>query len=451
MWIPAIVVSYPGLSTGDTLDELSQFFHRNTSWSIESINLLNEDVYINKHHSVFHTVIMGLIYKLGRNLLSFTFGAFMYTFLQVIVLLIVFAFMIKYMKRIKINNLIIILSILFVGLNPTIVTYSICAIKDTPSAIVNVLYVIFLLQVVRNFDSIFNSKLRMFVFLMVILLVLLLRNNGIYTFLLSFPCLFFVYKQKWKKILLMLLVPIMIYGIYDKVILPSYDVSDGSIREVLSIPVMQLARVINHKPDVFSDKDIEIIDKIFDFDTMNVVYDPNCSDDVKNLYNKDATFEDIKDFFGVWFKYLKKYPLIYVDSIFNSTYGYFFPEMSQDELYLYNYKFFDTSYFDIESLSAFKHVRDLLNKLISIYYRLPFFINKVAYYDWFLIFSFGYIVSKKKYKYLIPMMPLCAVLLMCLASPLNGSFRYILPIVFSAPIIASIDYLVYKECRENNK
>ena len=33
-----------------------------------------------------------------------------------------------------------------------------------------------------------------------------------------------------------------IFGIYDKVILPYYDVTDGSIKEVLTIPFMQVAK-----------------------------------------------------------------------------------------------------------------------------------------------------------------------------------------------------------------
>ena len=98
MWLPFIIFVYPGMSTGDTFDELSQFFHYKT-WSLESINLLNEDVYINKHHSVFHTVILGSIFKIGRDLVSFKFGAFMYTMLQVFVLLMIFSFMIYYMKK----------------------------------------------------------------------------------------------------------------------------------------------------------------------------------------------------------------------------------------------------------------------------------------------------------------------------------------------------------------
>lgn len=99
----------------------------------------------------------------------------------------------------------------------------------------------------------------------------------------------------------------------------------------------------------------------------------------------------------------------------------------------------------MKAIDTFDKERTIYNKLISIYSKMPLALNKVAYFDWILILSCIYIIKNKKYKYLIPLTPLLAVLLTCLASPVNGSFRYILPIMFSLPIILSIDYLVYKE------
>ena len=446
MWLPFIILVYPGMATGDTFDELSQFFHYDT-WSLESINLISEDMYINKHHSVFHTVLIGTIFKIGRDLVSFRFGAFICMMLQVCTLLSVFSFMIYYMKKNKINNLILFLSILFIGLNPTVMTFSLCVIKDTPSAIFTLLYVIFLLQIVRNFDSIFKNKLRMIVLLITILLVLVLRNNGIYTFVLSFPFLFLLYRKRWKKLLLMFMIPLMIFNLYDKVLLPSYNISDGSVRETLSIPVMQLARLIKYKPDVFEEEDKATINKVFNFKYMGQSYDPDISDHVKNLYNKDASKDDLNEFFGVWFKYLKKYPLVYVESLINSTYGYFYSGKSTNQLYLYGYNTSTIKFLDIKPLAVFSSVRTAITRMMQIFYKVPFFMNQVAYYDWLLIFSCVYIMIKKKWKYLIPLTPLLATLLTCLASPVNGSFRYILPIIFSTPMVICILYMVYKESK----
>ena len=433
------------MATGDTYDELSQYFHLDSSWSIESINLLSEDVYINKHHSVLHTVVMGFIYSIGNKLSSFTFGAFLYTMLQVILLIWIFVFMFKYMKKIKISNSLVLFSILFIGLSPIIITYSICAIKDTPSAIFNLLYVIFLLQIVRNFNSIFKNKIRLMFLIITILMVLMLRNNGIHTFLLSFPWLFLMYRNKWKKILITMMIPIIIFTTYNKMILPSLNVSDGSVRESLSVPIMQIARLIKYKQEVFSNEDKEIINKVLNFEQAGRYYNYEIADDVKNLYNKDTSDKELKDFLGVWFKYLKKYPFMYIDSVFSSTFGYFYPEKNMNMLFLYDYGFKGNGLLEISSNTYFAGVRSVYNKLLNIYYKMPFFINKVAYYTWFLLLSVIYIIYKKKYKYIVPLTPLLAILLSCIFSPVNGSFRYILPIIFSIPIILSIDYLVYKK------
>lgn len=449
MWLPWIIISFPGLSNGDTIDQMDQFFHQSESWTIESINLLSEDVYINKHHSVFHTVIMGLILKFGNWLFSYTLGAGIFIFLQVLLLAFIFSFMIKYMKQIKTNKLIMLWSVLFVGLNPIVICYAICAVKDTPNAIFNMLYVIFLLQIVRNFDSIYKNKWRVVGLLVTILMVLLFRNNGIYTILFSFPLLLLIYKKYFKKIIFTLIIPLVIFGLYDKVMLPSLNVSDGSPREVLSIPVMQVARLVRDKPDVFTEKDKESINAVFNFELMSVKYDPNISDDIKNQYKLDATSEDMKLFFGVWFKYLKKYPGIYIESFINSTYWYFYPYGNRDAMYLaVGWGRVDDIY-SIDCISAFSTIRVIVNKLLYLYYRLPFFLNKVAYFDWILLGSCFYIIKKKKYKYLIPLSALMAVLLSCLASPLNGSYRYILPIIYSVPVIFAIDYIVYKECKND--
>ena len=131
-----------------------------------------------------------------------------------------------------------------------------------------------------------------------------------------------------------LVIPLMIFGLYDNVLLPSLNVSDGSPKEVLSIPVMQVARVIRDKSEVFTDEDKSNINAVFNFEMMEKRYDPSISDDVKNEYKIDTTSDDMKLFFDVWFKYLKKYPNIYVESFVNSTYWYFYPYGNRDELYL---------------------------------------------------------------------------------------------------------------------
>ena len=447
-WLPYIIFYYPGASTGDTFDSLSQYFHRGESWSIKTVNLINENVYINKHHPPLFTVVLGLIFEIGKKLGSYEIGALIYTILQVCLLLIIFLYMLNYMKKNNVPLWIRILSVLFIATTPTVAAYAITAIKDTPSSIFTLLYVIFLLQIVRNYNDVFQNKMKLIYLLVTMLLVMMLRNNGIVTILLSFPLLFIIYKEKWKKILIVLLVPVILFGLYDKVLLPSLDITNGSVKEMLTIPFMQVARVVTHNKDKIPEEDQEIIEKVLSYDSMKSVYIPNLADSIKDTYKKDCTNEDLKNFFKLWFKYLKKYPTEYIESIVNSTYGYFFPEVGEEYATLaVDSRLGKDTYINIHSKDEYKDARYISQKINQILAKLPItsLFNHVAFYDWLLIFATIYVFTKKNYKYLIPLMPLHSVLLVCLASPINGSFRYIMPIVFSAPIIITIVYFSYKE------
>ncbi len=62
----------------------------------------------------------------------------------------------------------------------------------------------------------------------------------------------------------------------------------------------------------------------------------------------------------------------------------------------------------------------------------------VGFHVWILLLSTGYVFYKKQYKSLIGLIPCISVLLTCLASPVNGYWRYALPIIMSCPITIAI-------------
>lgn len=450
--LPYIVIYFPFSATGDTYDSLCQFFNLDTSWSKDMVNLINPNIYLNSHHPVFFTLLFGSVLKLGAAIHSFALGAFLYTIIQTIFSTIIFTFIIYYMKKINIPLWIRITTLLFFGLIPIISSYTILAVKDTPSALFTLLYIVFLIQIVRNYNSIFNSKIIIIYFIINMLLVMLFRNNGIITLIFSYPFLFILYKKYWKKLLIVFLIPITIYFSFNQIMYKVFDVSKGSPKEMLSIPFMQIARVVSVKgTKAFSKKDKLIIDKIIGFDDLGSRYMPNISDYVKDKYNKNTTKKDLKNFFKVWFKYLWKYPNIYIESFINSTYQYFYPNEDMEDFNLG----LDSRValkFHINNIEKYQNTRINFLYIIKILSKTPiigiFF--HVACYTWFLLISCAYIIYKKNYKYLIPLSPLLSVLLVCLASPLNGSIRYTLPIIFSLPTCIIVTYITYKESKIKN-
>ena len=364
------------------------------------------------------TLIIGNCFKIGKMLGSLTFGVFIYTIIQIILLLIIFSLMIKYMSKLNVPSYILILSILFIGLNPVIATNSVASLKDVQYAIFNLVYVIILLQIVMDKNILNNSK-KIIILIISMLLIMMFRNNGIYTIVLSFPSLFFLYKNKIKKLIIIFLIPLSIFTIYNDIILPYYKISNGSIREVLNIPFMQIARTVHYHKDDFTIK-------------------------VKNTYKKDATKYDLIEFFKVWIKYLIKHPLTYIESFISSYYGYFYP-INADNLLIYDYNFVYiedmNNYINIRKSKKNNDIKNTMNIILTTYYNSPFSLSNSAYYNWYLILTIISLLKKKRYKYIVPLLPLFITLLVCLASPVNGSIRYTLPIVFSLPIIISINYI----------
>ena len=455
-WIPLMIIYYPCVASGDTVDSLAQFFNvEDLCWSAKAINLINDNVIINKHHSVLFTMILGNVVKFGYYILSYSFGIFLFIILQVAILIAIFTFLIYYLKKIKTPTWMRVFALLFFCLSPIVSSYAIAAIKDTLGAILILFYNICLFQIIRNYDGFVKKKIFVIAFMICILLILMIKSNSMYVIITSYATLLFAFwksRKKLKKLVMILLLPLTLFLGYDKILLPSLDVTGTNIKESYSVQFMQIARLAHKNKNAISDSDKEIIDKVLDYEAISRDYTPDLSDPVKNTYRKDVTEEELDDFWKVYFKYFKKYPKVYIASFINGIYAYFFPEVGETKgIIKIDNRIGDSSKFKIVNLDKFEDARYINKALQDIFIKLPFFsfFNHVAFHDWFLILSVIYIIKKKCYKYIVPISSLIAIFLSCLISPVNGSFRYILPIVFSVPLILAIDYFAMKKGEVN--
>lgn len=284
------------------------------------------------------------------------------------------------------------------------------------------------------------------------ILITLFRNNGIHIIILSFPFLLLLGRKNLMKYLIIFIVVVLSYFTYDKVILPHFKITPGSVREMLSIPFQQTARYVIKNDDKIPEKDKKAIDKILDYDTLKKRYDPEKADDVKNKFNKDATDRDLKNYFIVWFKELKDDPKTYVEATLNNTYGYFYPVKTNWYIYVNENKTINNYGFDYH----FNDLNVLRSALIAfglVFPYIPFLglIVNIGFNTWILLFMMAYLIYRKKYKEIIYLIPSIIVLLVCFASPVNTYFRYALPNVFAMPTMLLIFLNIRKEESLNEK
>ncbi len=429
-YLPYMIAYYPAVINYDAANQIKEVMGIHTRY-MDSVVLINENVFITNFNPVIHTLLLGGLFKLGYNLGSVNFGLFLYSILQTALVIMTFSYAIYFMKKQGIKSKYLIISLLIFALVPVFPMYAMTTVKDV------IFSCLILLLVIYIYKFIINDVLKKdyFIFFVIVLFMMLFRNNGLYILLLVFPFMIIVLKDKRKSLVLIFVLSLLSYFGYNR-LLNYFEITNTSIREALSIPFQQTARLVKYREHIIEENDKKIIDVILDYDTLAERYEPDLSDNVKNKYNKYATSEDLKRYFIVWFKYLLKEPMIYVDATLNNIYGYFYPNTAQWYLYnVYNTKLEEAGFdYHFNNLNI---VRNVFVGFSNAYSRIPFLglIVNIGFTTWIYLFLlFSLIITKNK-KYIFTLLPGFVLLLTCVAGPANTYFRYILPLTFTLPIL----------------
>ena len=211
---------------------------------------------------------------------------------------------------------------------------------------------------------------------------------------------------------------------------------------MLSVPFQQTARYIVENGEKVTQEEREAIDKILTYEAIADVYNPNISDYVKNMYKHNVSKDDLKNYFKVWFQMLCKDPLCYVEATLHNTYGYYYPgqQMKIQSVYQYYIKEELNYYCEYNYIPGLQKYRDVIIAWSYVFINLPVLgmLMNPGFYTWFTIICLGYIIRKKKYALFVVMMPSIMTILVCLASPVNGLERYMLPVMVGAPVIFAL-------------
>ena len=436
-WLPYIIAFYPGILSPDPSNQIKQFFGLDTQYR-EYVIMLDESVGITNHHPVMHTLLLGGCVKLGMMLGSANFGIFIFSMIQITLLISVLACTICYMKKLNTPFWLRILTLSIYAFIPVFPFYSMSLVKDVMFSVFVMFYIILLFDLIKFSKEKYSIK-KMVILIILMLLIMLCRNNGIYLVVMSFPFLLFIDKKNRWRILGVLIIPILIFEGYNKILLPAFKVTPGSIREMLSIPFQQTARYVKEYNDEVTSDEKQAIDKILGYDTLASRYEPEKSDAVKNEYNKYATDEDLKEYFRVWFKQFLKHPTVYLEATINNTYGYFYPDAKNWYFYYKYDKRLEEAGIDYH-YNSLKPVRTVLSSYGEVIPYIPVIGNvvNIASSVWICMIIFVFLIYKKMYKYLIYLTPVISLVLVCIASPVNTYFRYAMPYVFSIPIIIAM-------------
>lgn len=327
-WLPAWFSVFPGAFSYDANEE----------WRMV------RDGTLTAHHPVSHVLLLGNFvegfYKLTGN---YNVGIGVYTALQMLFLAYVFTEVLRFMKEMGAPAAMQIAALAFYALSPVIQLFSICATKDVLFSAVELLLFMQILRFFFQKEECFYNKRKLIGLGILLFFTMISRNNGFYIVLAMIPVFLIAFWKYRKKILLLFGTVLVLYGIYTGPFYTILGVEDANVREMLSVPIQQMARTYRYDREQLNAEDIELLYQFVPQEALEA-YTPTVSDPVKNHISQEMFKAHKKEFFLLWLRWGIKHPLTYINAFLVNTVDFWYPNAVVDG---YRNKGEKSSYFDL--------------------------------------------------------------------------------------------------------
>lgn len=417
-WVPHFIANFPGVIYGDSWNQMYQ------ALGMEPIST---------HHPIVHTLLLKLCLLIGNDMKK---GVMLYSFISLSVIIYLLSYVINLMVEEDFDMRIIVMSIVIYVFFPSVLMFAITITKDSWfAAFVSLFLMELYLAVIKR-----KAEIRHLAGLAFAAAgVGLFRKNGIY--LLIFTGIYLCFYMTRKKAglgrcIMICLLAACLNVCIEKSAVSFWGVMPGSPREMLSLPIQQMARIEKnvHDPDTSLK---ERIDRFFhEGCDLGSAYYPLISDNAKNKFSEEAFYGREKAFFKLSLRLLATYPEESLEAFMCNSFGYWYPisvnwfyvENNDKELDIgatvkkheyplnVNYVYFD----------EFKNIAciDVFTSLGMVF--------------WCFAGIGGYLAANKQYGKMSLLIPMAALWITSAASPVYNELRYVLAVYPALPIICQL-------------
>lgn len=432
-WGIAYLALFPGIYDYDSIAQTLQFLVTGN---------------ISAHHPVIHSFLLSAFLEIGKIVFnSYEIGLGIYSLLQLLFLAYV-AMQISWRLLKKNHKRLFVFSMLFYALFPVHYIMAVWATKDVIFTALFVLVSLSLIDMIDSTSGFWEKKGNLIRFVIITVLMCAFRNNGVYALFFVIPVCFFCFKEKRGRVILLLVVSIGIYFGYQNVLLPAAGVEAGNMREMMSVPCQQLAKVYVENPSVYTEEEKQtLFELIPEKNIMDYQYRPMIADATKNYFNSDAFQREPGKYVRLYINIGLKSPRKYIEAFLQNSCGFWYPNKSYpDERMYHPYMEFDMAdpnlfggdYIYLERYSLFPQYESALRRVIvdTEWENLPLISSFFVPGSYFVVLVFAVAVSffKKNYKQLLILGFWAGLWCTLLISPV-ALIRYAYPVIFCLPLL----------------
>jgi len=444
-YIPFFLNYYPGNVNTDSVGSILQ--------------ITGEAKYTN-FQPLLYTLIVGGIWNLGKAIFGSSIdGVAMCSIFQMICTSFTFSFVLYYMAKRNVGLKWRIVTFLFLILNPLNGWFVVRCEKGMLFHLSLILVIVGIIDIIDQKENFYKKKWKPVLFTIITLIMIFIRNNGIYGLVLTIPFLLLACKKVWKQNLALFGTILIMTFIIQGPIFKIFDIEYSRPGEALTVPMQQYARIVKYDNDKLTDEEKETVYKYFPVSSEKLSNDymPWKADSTKANFSADEFVKDKGTFFKQYFKFAIKYPVQTVSSFVLNTGANYSPnfnawgllrdygtetddayntcgkgESEEFDNFIEKYPLKSKKLVNIGVLNKINE--KLINGTIPILTNL---IENIGFYFWLLILCFAYCVYAKQYKDIVMLLPILGLWVTTIAAPMVD-IRYIYPLFLTIPLYIGI-------------
>lgn len=437
-WIPVFLAYYPSVFAYDAESQLYQVLAQDYS----------------THHPLLHTIFLGAFFRLGGNVLgSYSAGMAVHSVVQMLLMACAFGYALAFLYRKGLPAYLQTALMLFYALFPA---NSILALSTTKDVLFSALVLLHTLCIYQMADDAGPTAGGRILYILWTALMLLFRNNALYALVLGIPAICLILCRKkgtvgrpWRRYAILTALALFLFAMGNITLKTSLNAHSGSPREMLSIPLQQMARTRVKAEETLSPKMRQELDRYIPAEWVFAAYNPYLADPVKN---RAVIHDNPAGLAKTWLRLGLQHPQAYIDAFLANSVGYWFIE---DRTHAQIYGLGRESGFgylstdnrtmpagcEIVVHSYLPALRDFMEGIISDngYQKFPLLriVFSPAFYWWLLCLYMAAVIYKRQYVLLLPAVFLVSYYLTLLLSP-AVLIRYMYPFVVTVPVLCCI-------------
>lgn len=459
--IPVMLAEFPGFFCYDAQDELNQVLTRTFS----------------THHPLVHVLILGGNIALGHKLTgSWNIGICFHLTMQMLFMTGVFAYALTFLRKniaiksvdkasgnIKYRGKKVYrtIAVLFFGLFPTIVMYTLCSTKDGLFSTFLLLLVIELMKLLSDTENFFKLKRHIFLLILSAMMMSLLRHNGFYAYIVFIPFGVFALRKYYKKVLILFIIPVILSVVIENGLTATLNADSSEHQEMITVSIMQLARTWRYTPEDFSEEDKEVLLSFLSERALGT-YEIRAADYMKSFFDNAEYDENSGAYWKLWAKMMVSHPMTYINAWFLTCYPYWYPFAVINPYrghQMPHFTYEDSSYFEYEVEPPGERHTLAFGFIDKLYYKMsltPFqqktpivsLLFSMGFYFWVWMYFAFYTITKRKLMLCLPLMPVFLTWLTLMLGPV-ALIRYMLILWYITPLLPVFFGHIYSSIAES--